>query len=99
MAEGKLEEQKKELVGRLRDLYLEMEGVRDRRANIEETDIDFEEISRPRPDPVKKAREAAHKHYEARRQVAREEEQLRAEITRLQDAIEAVDARLGKSKA
>lgn len=93
-----LKKEKSALAHRLEELHGRRQVNLERRAVLEEIDVDVEDVQRERIDPAEQLRRIAQRNFELRRRLEQEDAKLTRDIEALQKSIRALDEQIAAAK-
>jgi hypothetical protein len=93
-----LEQEKSALAHRLEELHSRRQINLERRAVLEEVDVDVDDVERRPVDPAEQLRRIAQRNFELRRRLEQEDASLTHDIEALQQSIREVEQRISSAK-
>jgi hypothetical protein len=93
-----LEKEKSALAHRLEDLHSRRQINLERRAVLEEIDVDVEDVQRQPVDPAEQLRRIAQRNFATRRRLEDEDARLTRDIEALQESIRSLDRKIAEAK-
>jgi hypothetical protein len=93
-----LEQEKSALAHRLEDLHSRRQINLERRAVLEEIDVDVDDVQRQPVDPAEQLRRIAQRNFALRQRLEQEDAKLTHDIEALQKSIRALDKQIAAAR-